>query len=194
MSSSNSSFLTCIRDFSGGRSGGLIFPSLEEFSTVCCDAHSLRLWHKAKYVFLKLSCFCDDPVDVGNLNSGSYAFYKSSLNIWMFTFHILLNPGLENFEYYLLAWWDECNCAVVWRVFGIAFLQDWNENWLFPVLWPLMSFPNLLAYWVQRFHSTISDYKFHINVTGIYIIKISSWFHFSLKVVGDEVHIVFSTF
>ena len=107
MSSSNSSFLTCIRDFSGGRSGGLVFPSLEEFSTVCCDAHSLRLWHKAKYVFLKLSCFCDDPVDVGNLNSGSYAFYKSSLNIWMFTFHILLNPGLENFEYYFA-------CVVRW--------------------------------------------------------------------------------
>ena len=42
--------------------------------------------------------------------------------------------------------WDECNCAVVWAFFGIAFLWDWNENWPFPVLWPLLSFPNLLAY------------------------------------------------
>ena len=51
--------------------------------------------------------------------------------------------------------WDECNCAVVWAFFGIAFLWDWNENWPFPVLWLLLSFPNLLAYWVQHFHSII---------------------------------------
>ena len=51
--------------------------------------------------------------------------------------------------------WDECNCAVVWAFFGIAFLWDWNENWPFPVLRPLLSFLNLLAYWVQHFHSII---------------------------------------
>ena len=51
-------------------------------------------------VFLELSCFFDDPVDVGNLISGSSAFSKSSLNIWNFMFHILLKPGLENFEHY----------------------------------------------------------------------------------------------
>ena len=50
---------------------------------------------------------------------------------------------------------DECNCAVVWTFFGIAFLLDWNENWPFPVLWPLLSFPNLLAYWMQHFHSIL---------------------------------------
>ena len=44
--------------------------------------------------------------------------------------------------------WDEHNCAIVWTFFGIAFLWDWNENWPFPVLWPLLSFPNLRAYWV----------------------------------------------
>ena len=49
----------------------------------------------------------------------------------------------------------ECNCAVVWAFFGFAFLWDWNENWPFPVLWPLLCFPNLLAYWVQHFHSII---------------------------------------
>ena len=49
-------------------------------------------------VFLELSCFFDDPTDVGNLMSGSSAFYKSSLNIWKFMVHILLKPGLENFE------------------------------------------------------------------------------------------------
>ena len=54
-------------------------------------------------VFLKLSCFFDDPTDVGNLISGSFAFSKTSLNIWKFTVHVFLKPGLENFERYLLA-------------------------------------------------------------------------------------------
>ena len=51
-------------------------------------------------VFLELSCFFDDPTDVGNLISGSSAFSKSSLNIWVFMVHILLKPSLENFEHY----------------------------------------------------------------------------------------------
>ena len=54
-------------------------------------------------VFLELSCFFDDPTDVGNLISGSSGFSKSSLNIWKFMVHILLKPGLENFEHYFLA-------------------------------------------------------------------------------------------
>ena len=76
---------------------------------------------------------------------------KSSLNIWNFTVHVLLRPGLENLDHYFASMGDECNCAVVWTFFGIAFLWDWP----FPVLWPLLSFPNLLAYWVQHFHSII---------------------------------------
>ena len=59
------------------------------------------------------------------------------------------------FEHYFASVWDECNCAVIWAFFGIAFLWDWNENWPFPVLWPLLSFPNFLAYWVQHFHSIV---------------------------------------
>ena len=51
-------------------------------------------------VFLELPCFSDDPMDVGNLISSSSAFSKSSLYIWKFTVHILLKPGLENFEHY----------------------------------------------------------------------------------------------
>ena len=51
-------------------------------------------------VFLELSCFFDDSVDVGNLISDSSAFSKTSLNIWIFTVHVLLKPGLENFEHY----------------------------------------------------------------------------------------------
>ena len=57
--------------------------------------------HKAEVgVFLELSCFFDDPADVGNLISGSSAFSKSSLNVWKFTVHVLLKPGSENFEHY----------------------------------------------------------------------------------------------
>ena len=64
-------------------------------------------------VFLELSCFFDDPADVGNLISGSSAFSKTSLNIWKFTVHVLLKPGLKNFEHYFTSMWDESNCAVV---------------------------------------------------------------------------------
>ena len=70
-------------------------------------------------------------MDVGNLISGSSAFSKTSLNIWKFTIHLLLKPGLENFEHYFPSVWDECNCVVLWAFFGIAFLWDWNENWSF---------------------------------------------------------------
>ena len=90
-------------DFSGGRSGGLVFPSLEESSTVYCDPHSqgFGVVNKAEVDgFLELSCFSNDPVDVGNLTSGSFAFYKYCLNIWNFIVHILLKPGLKNFEHY----------------------------------------------------------------------------------------------
>ena len=62
-------------------------------------------------VFLELSCFLDDPVDVGNLISVSSAFSKSSLNIWKFIVQVLLKPGLENFEHYFAV----CEMsAIVW--------------------------------------------------------------------------------
>ena len=91
------------KDFSRGRSGGLVFPSLEEFSRVCCGPHSqsFGIVNKAELdVFLELSCFLHDPADVGNLISGSSVFSKTSVNIWKFTVHELLKPGLENFEHY----------------------------------------------------------------------------------------------
>ena len=63
-------------------------------------------------VFLELSCFFDDPMDVGNLISGSSDFSKTSLNIWKVMVHVLLKPGLENFEHYFTSMRDECNCVV----------------------------------------------------------------------------------
>ena len=75
-------------------------------------------------VFLELSWFLDDLAGVGNLISGSSAFSKTNVNIWKFTFHVLLKHGLENFEHYFTSVWDECNCAVVSAFFGIAFLWE----------------------------------------------------------------------
>ena len=79
-------------------------------------------------------------MDVGNLISGSSAFSKSRLSSWKFTVHVLLKSDLKNFEHYFASVWDECDCVVVWALFGIAFLWGWSENWPFPDLWPLLSF------------------------------------------------------
>ena len=74
------------------------FPQLIVIHTV----KGLGIVNKADVdVFLELSCFFNDPTDVGNLISGSSAFSKISLNIWKFTVHVLLKSGLENFEHYL---------------------------------------------------------------------------------------------
>ena len=158
MSSSNCCFLTCIQI--SQETGQVVwyshlFQNFLQFIVI----HTVKgfgIVNKAEIdVFLELSWFFHDPVDVGNLISGSSAFSKTSLNIWKFTVHVLLKPGLENLEHYFTSVWDECNCAVVWAFFGIAFLRHWSENWPFPVLRLLLSFPNLLAYWVQHFHSII---------------------------------------
>ena len=130
------------------------FPQFVVIHTV----KGIGVVNKAKVdVLLELSCFFDDPTDVGNLIFGSSAFSKFSLDIWNFMIHILLKPCLEKFEHYFASMWDECNCAVVWAFFGIAFLWDWKENWLFPILWPLLHFPSFLAYGVQYFHSIIFE-------------------------------------
>ena len=73
-------------------------------------------------IFLEFPCFLYDPVNVGNLISGSSAFSKPSLYIWKFSVHILLKPGLKNFEHNLTSVWNECNYLVVWTFFGTALL------------------------------------------------------------------------
>ena len=76
------------------------------------------------YIFLELYCFFNDPMDVGNLISGSSI---SNLNIWRFMVHVRLSY-LEYFEHYFDSVWEECNCAVIWSFLGIALLWDWNET------------------------------------------------------------------
>ena len=93
--------------------------------------------------FLELACFFNDPRDVGNLISGSSAFSKSSLNIWKFSVHVLLKPGFENFEHYLLA--GEMSTVVRFEhslalpFFGIGVKTDLFQScghcWVFQICW-----------------------------------------------------------
>ena len=157
MSSSNCCFLTCIQV--SQEAGQVVWYShlFQNFPQFIVS-HTVKGFGRNKEeidIFLELSCFSYDPVDFGNLISASSAFSKTSLNIWKFSVHVLSKPGLKNFQHHIASVWDECNCVVVWTIFGIAFIWDWNENWPFLLLWPLLSFLNLLAYWVQHFHSII---------------------------------------
>ena len=106
MSSSNCCFLTCIQV--AQEAGQVVwnshlFQNFPQFIVI----HTVKgfgIVNKAEIdVFLEISYFFDDPLDVGNLISGSSAFSKASLNLWKFMVHILLKPGLENFEHYQVA-------------------------------------------------------------------------------------------
>ena len=157
MSSSNCCFLTCIQISQvAGQVVG--YSHLFRNFPVCCD-HRIKASSVVSEtevdVFLEFPCFFYDPVDIGNLISGSSAFSKSSLNIWLFLVHVLLKPSLENFEHYFAIMWNEHNCTIVWTFLGIALLWNWNENWPFPVLWPLLSFSHLLTYSMHRFNCII---------------------------------------
>ena len=158
MSGSNFCFLTCIHI--SQEAGKVVwyshlFQNFPQF-VVIQIVKGFGVINKAKLDFPpKFSCFFYDPTDIGKLISGSSAFSKPRLNIWKFRVHVLLRPGWENFEHYFDSVWDGWNCGVVWTFCRIALLWHWNENWRFPVLWPLLSFPNFLVYWVQHFNSII---------------------------------------
>ena len=156
MSSSHCCFLTCIpisQEATKVVWYSHLFQNVPQFVVI----HTIKgfgIVSNAEIdVLLELSCFSNDPKNVGHLISGSSAFSKSSLDIWKFSVHILLKHTFKNFEHYFASVLDDFNCAIVWTFFGIAFLWDWNENWPFPVMWPLLSFPNMLGYWMQYFHS-----------------------------------------
>ena len=121
MSGSNCCFLTCIQI--SKEAGKVVwyshlFQNFPQFIVI----HTVKgfgIVNKSKVDgFLEVSCFFYDPMDVGNLISGSSAFSKSTLNISKFSVHILLKPRLENFENYLASVWKECNCVVV-RTFAL---------------------------------------------------------------------------
>ena len=113
---------------------------------------------------LEFPCFLHDPKNAGNLILGSSASWKPSLFIWKFSIHELM-PSLKDFEHNLASMWNEHSGTVVWTFVGIVLLRDGNENWLFPVLWPLLDFPYLLTYWVQ--HWTAWSFRIWNSSAGI---------------------------
>ena len=124
MSNFSCCFLTCLQI--SQKAGQVIWYShlFKNFPEIFV-VHTVKgfgIVNKAEVdIFLELSCFPDDPTDIGHLISGSSAFSKTSLNIWKFTVHVLLKPGLENFEHYFTGVWDECNCAEVKHSLALPF-------------------------------------------------------------------------
>ena len=116
MSSSNCCFLTCLQI---SQDAGQVvwyshlFQNFPQFIVI----HTVKgfgIVNKAEIDgFLELSCFFDDPTDVGNLISGSSAFSKTSFNIWKFMVHVLLKPVLKDFEYKLISMQNKRSCLVV---------------------------------------------------------------------------------
>ena len=108
--SSNCCFLTCIRV--SQEAGKVVWYShLFQNFPVCCDLYKdCGIINKAEAdAFLVFSCFFDDPTDVGNLTSGSSAFSKTSLNIWNFTVHVLLKPGIWSHHFMGNRWGNSGN-------------------------------------------------------------------------------------
>ena len=128
---------------------------------------SIGVLNKAEVgIFLELSCFFSDPVDIGNLISdSSAAFSKSSLNTWMFRVQILLKPGLGNFEHYFASMWHECNCVVVWTFFDIAFLWIGMKIDLFQSCGHCLVFQ--ICWYIESSTFTASSFRIWNSSTGI---------------------------
>ena len=137
MSTSNCCFLTCIQISQAGQMVWYshLFQNFLQFLVI----HTVKgfgIVNKEEIdVFLELFCFFDDPAGVGNSLSGSSAFSKTSLNIWKFMVHVLLTPGLENFEHFFTSVWDECNCVVslsiLWHCLSLGL--EWKLTFSSPV-------------------------------------------------------------
>ena len=138
MPSSNCCFLTCIQIFQ--EAGQVVwnchlsqnFPQFIVIHTV----KGFGIVNKAEIdVFMELSCFFDDPSDVGNLISGSSAFSKTNSNIWKFTVYVLLKSGLENLEhcfYYHVRWVQLCgSLSILWHCLSLGL--EWKLTFSSPV-------------------------------------------------------------
>ena len=117
-------------------------------------------------VFLELSCCLDDTIDVGNLISGSSAFSKSSLNIWKFTVHVLLKPGLENFKHHFTSvrWVQLCgSLSILWHCLSLGL--EWKLTFSSPVATAEFSkFAGILSAALSQHHllgHEIAQLEFH---------------------------------
>ena len=163
MSSSNCCFLSCIQvsqEASKVISYSHLFTNFPHFVVI--------------YTVKGFSAINETKVDVF-WNSLAFSMIQRMLAIWSLLPLLFLNPACTSGSYQFMYCWGlawrilgmffwhmkwvrvsfHSNCTVIWTFFGIAFLWYWNEKWPFPILWPLLCFPNLLAYWVQHFNSII---------------------------------------
>ena len=142
MSGSNCCFLTCVQIPQEAGKVVLyshLFKNFPQFA-VTHAVKGFGVVNKAEVdVFLELSCFFDNSTDVGDLISGSSAFSKSSLNIWNFMVHVLLKPGLENFEHYWhVRWVQLCSSlSLLWLCLSLGL--EWKLTFSSPVATPEFS-------------------------------------------------------
>ena len=123
-------------------------------------------------VFLKFPCFLYNPGNVGNLKSNSSSFSKPSLNIWKFLVPIMLKPSMQDFKHDLTSMWEECICLMVSTFFGTTLLGNWDEDWPFPVLWPLLGLPDC---WHIECNTLIaSSFRVLNSSTGIPLYPVTS--------------------
>ena len=170
MSSSNCCFLTSIQI--SQEAGQVVwyshlFQNFPQFIVI----HTVKgfgIVNKAERdVFLELSCFFDDPADVGNLISGSSAFSESSLKIWKFTVHVLLKRGLGNFEHYFASMWDWMqlcsSLSILWHCLSLGL--EWKLTFSSPVATAEFSkFAGILSAALSQHHLSgfeIAQLKFH---------------------------------
>ena len=173
MSSSNCCLLTCIQVSQRQVRWSVIPISFRIFHSLLWSTQFIMIKgfgivYKTEIdIFLELSCFFHDPADVGNLTYDSSAFSKTSLNIWKFTIHVLLKPGLENFEHYFTSMWDECNCAIVWAFFDhyLSLGLEWKLTFSNPVVTAEFSkFAGILSAALSQHHLSgfeIAQLEFH---------------------------------
>ena len=169
MSNSNCCFLTCIQVSQQTGCVARYSPLFQNFLEFAV-AHTVKgfgLVNKAEVdvFFLELSWFFDDPMDVGNLISGSSSFYKSSLNIWNFMVHILWKPGLENFEHYLLVRWVQLCSSLsnLWNCLSLGL--EWKLTFSSPIATTEFSkFSGILSVALSQHHLPgfeIAQLEFH---------------------------------
>ena len=108
-------------------------------------------------------------MDVGNLIPGSPAFSKSSLNSWKFSVHVLLKPGLENFEHYFASMWNECNCAVIWIFLALPFFGIGIKTDLWPVFSQSCGHCGVfqICWYIKCSTLTVSSFRIWNSSTGI---------------------------
>ena len=150
MSSSNCCFLSCLQI--SQEAGQVVWYShllknFPQFVVIHTIKGFVIVNNIEVDVFLEFSCFYDPALISDSSTFLNPAWTSESSCCWSLAWRIS--------SITLLSREINCNCVVVWTFYGIAFLWDWNESWPFPVLWPLLSFPDLLAYWGQHFHSII---------------------------------------